>query len=241
MQIIATMPSAAFAGAKSAALLLLALAISGCSDSNNRPVYDSGDPVPDLLPIAEPEVELPPDIRRTVLTTTQFDLATVGFQQAEFFISGEATSFTNLSELGSDGRWQVEPATTAPYKTRIVVIRPIEDADFSGTVFVEWLNVTAGFELPVSYGTAHTELLRRGHAVVLLTAQFVGVEGSENSLLPLYLKAVNPARYGSLNHPGDSFSYDMLTQVAGVRDGTIPVGIAADHLLQCGSAPLPGV
>jgi hypothetical protein len=32
--------------------------------------------------------------------------------------------------------------------------------------------------------------------------------------LPLYLKAVDPVRYGSLLHPGDSFSYDIFSQAA---------------------------
>jgi hypothetical protein len=28
----------------------------------------------------------------------------------------------------------------------------------------------------------------------------------------LFLKAVNPARYGPLHHPGDTYSYDMFSQ-----------------------------
>ena len=56
--------------------------------------------------------------------------------------------------------------------------------------------------------------MRRGGAVwVGVSAQIVGIEGSQSGglPLPLYLKAVNPERYGSLMHPGDSFSYGMFS------------------------------
>src|SRR5262249_2721153 len=58
-------------------------------------------------------------------------------------------------------------------------------------------------------------LMRKGYAWVGVSAQFVGVEGGSSPLgLDLSLKAVNPERYGSLSHPGDSFSYDMFSQAA---------------------------
>lgn len=199
--------------------LLLALLLSACSDKNyDPPLATRSEP----LPIALPSVSAPPDEGQPALLSTTFELEAVGYEQQEFFISGSASAFTNINSLESDGHWLVEPGEAADYRTRVLVYRPRDPAAFSGTVFVEWLNVTTGFELPVTYGTAHNELLRQGHVVVMLSAQFVGVEGAENPPIPvqLYLKAVNPARYGSLNHPGDSFSYDMLTQLGGLlRDG----------------------
>jgi len=117
------------------------------------------------------------------------------------------------------GMWSVEPGETADYRTRVLIYLPEDMTSFSGSVFVEWLNVTTGFELPVTYGAVHNELLREGHVVVMVSAQYADVEGSEGALLPLYLKAVNLKHYSSLHHPGDSFSYDILTQVAGaLRD-----------------------
>jgi Alpha/beta hydrolase domain len=39
------------------------------------------------------------------------------------------------------------------------------------------------------------------------------------------LKAIDPARYGSLQHPGDGYSFDIFTQVArAVREGGPPMG-----------------
>jgi hypothetical protein len=145
----------------------------------------------------------------------------LGYRETEFFISGTATSYTATNELGEDGVWSVQPADTAPYKTRIVVQRPENAADFSGTVVVEWFNVSGGTDAAPDWMQMHTELMRRGHAWVGVSAQFVGIEGG--GVFPASLKTIDPERYGSLSHPGDSFSYDIYSQAAqAVRH---PVGI----------------
>ncbi len=70
----------------------------------------------------------------------------MGYTQSEYFLSGTASSYAPVTPLGSNGEWQVAPATTAPYTTRIVVDRPASPAKFNGTVIVEWLNDTAEFD-----------------------------------------------------------------------------------------------
>ncbi|MFT4520187.1 MAG: hypothetical protein ACI9JM_002587 [Halioglobus sp.] len=169
---------------------------------------------PEFLPIASPVMSMPPPEGSLSLLTHNFDLGDVGYQQTEYFFEGTASAFTNLNELGSDGFWSVEPGEQAQYKTRIVVYRPIDPADFNGNVLMEWLNVTAGFETPPSWGTGHLEMRRGGSVWVGVSAQIEGIEGTDRGLLPLHLKAVDPVRYGSLNHPGDSFSYDIFSQAA---------------------------
>src|SRR5262245_37199382 len=67
--------------------------------------------------------------------STSFDLAQVGYLQEEFFISGTATAYTSgANPLSTDGNWTVTAASTAPYKTRILVYRPVSRARFNGTV-----------------------------------------------------------------------------------------------------------
>lgn len=188
----------------------LACTLLACSDGSDKREPDNGG----FLPVASPLVSLPPDAGDINLLALNFDLGEVGYEQSEFFLEGTASAFINTSELGPDGFWSAEPAQTAQYRTRIVVYRPIDPADFNGNVLVEWLNVTAGFETPPSWGTGHLEMRRGGSVWVGVSAQFIGIEGSESPILPLHLKAVNPERYGTLVHPGDSFSYDMFSQVA---------------------------
>lgn len=161
------------------------------------------------------------------IQATTFDLASVGYVQEEFFISGTATAYANVGPLGSDGMWTVTPAATTPYKTRILVFRPASKKKFSGTVFVEWLNVSGGLDASPDWTYTHVEAIRSGHAWVAVSAQKVGVDGGSAlvGVVSLPLKTVNPARYGSLIHPGDSFSYDMFSQAGrAARDGAGPLG-----------------
>jgi hypothetical protein len=157
-----------------------------------------------------------------VAGTLGIDLADVGYEQMEYFISGTAVSYTNVGEIGSDGRWDVEPAESAEYKTRILVYRPQDAGAFSGTAVVEWLNVSGGLDAAPDWSSMHTEIFREGHVWVGVSAQIVGIEGREGGF-GLNLKAVNPERYGELSHPGDSFSYEMYAQAGqAIRS---PVGV----------------
>ncbi len=148
------------------------------------------------------------------VAATTFDLAQVGYEEAEYFISGTARAYVNSAPLGTDGRWSVTTGETAAYKTRILVYRPTNPKTFRGTVVVEWLNVSGGVDAAPDWVQGHVELLREGVAWVGVSAQIVGVEGGPVllGLMSQPLKVVNPARYGSLHHPGDSFSYDIFSQ-----------------------------
>lgn len=185
----------------------------GCSDSSDRRSATLVPPQePQFLPIASAEVSLPPDIGAP-LNLGIFDLASVGFEQQEYFISGTASAFTNLNELGSHGLWEVEAGEEADYTTRVLVRRPIDEADFNGTVLVEWMNVSSGFDTTPEWNNAHVEIVRQGYAWIGITAQFVGVYGREGSIVPFHLKGINPNRYEAVVHPGDSFSYDIFSQL----------------------------
>lgn len=146
-----------------------------------------------------------------------FDLSEVGYGVEEYFLSGIANAYLNTNSLRSDGKWSIAPANQAEYKTRIVVYRPLDDEEFSGLVVVEWLNVSGGLDAAPDWTMLQTEITREGHAYVGVSAQIVGIEGRPGGGpipgLELFLKGADPDRYGSLSHPGDSYSYDMYSQV----------------------------
>ncbi len=162
-------------------------------------------------PIVEGPITAPGAI---FLQATSFDPAQVGYMEKEYFISGTASAFTNVGPLGLDGKWTVTPSVTASYRTRLVVFRPIDRKKFNGTVVVEWLNVSGGVDASPDWTQAHTALIRDGFAWVGVSAQYVGVEGGPGlvNVVSLPLKTADPARYGTLSHPGDSFSYDIYSQ-----------------------------
>ena len=59
----------------------------------------------------------------------------------------------------------------------------------------------------------HTELIRQGYAWVGVSAQLVGINSLLNGTADVLLGLDNKERYKDLIHPGDSFSYDIFSQI----------------------------
>ena len=168
--------------------------------------------------------------------------------EEEWFFEGNATSYQLVGGGGdypTNGFWDAEPAGEAPFRTRMIVVRPENPAKFNGTVVVNWNNVSAGesFELP----TVAARLIGDGFVLVGVSAQRVGVEGIDETSgaagfrLPA-LKTNDPERYGSLEHPSDDFSYDIFTQVAGMvgpdrsTDPDPLAGLPVRHVIATGGS-----
>ena len=142
-----------------------------------------------------------------------YAIESLGYTDDEYFVSGSATGYVPVAELGSDGRWDAAPSGTADYTTRIVVLKPSDVTKFNGTVIVEWLNVSGGIDAPAVWFMAHREFVREGYAYVAVSAQQVGVEGGASLGFDMSLKKQDPERYWHLSHPKDAYSYDIFSQV----------------------------
>ena len=179
------------------------------------------------------------------LSAQPLDLTASGYVEQEFFASGTATAFTAAS-FPSNGDWSITPTTSAPYETRILVRRPADPARFNGTVVVEWMNVTAGESAP-DWQYLNPLLERDGYAYVGVSAQRLAVDGGK----PLVgaptaagpvgggLVGGEPARYGSLHHPGDQYALDMFDQIGkALRAPNEPAlgGLKAKHVVAVGES-----
>src|SRR5258705_285570 len=120
------------------------------------------------------------------------DLAAHGYVEEEFVVEGTARAYEPATPLTQDGHWSVKEASTAPYRTRVLVRRPKNPARFKGTVEVEWLNVSGGLDAAPDWGLGHAELLRGGSVWVGVSAQATGLKSLRDS---------RPDRYGNLDHP----------------------------------------
>jgi hypothetical protein len=147
-----------------------------------------------------------------VSTLGQFDLGRLGYMVQEWFLAGTANSWRPADELGDDGRWAVEAAGSAPFKTRLLVCRPADPLRFNGMVAVEWLNVSGGGDGSPDWFFLHRHLMREGAAWVGVSAQRAGIDGGGLFDSGQHLKNVAPERYAALAHPGDAFSFDMFSQ-----------------------------
>jgi hypothetical protein len=133
------------------------------------------------------------------------DLRHWGYLEEEYFLSGEARSF----DAG------VDPAT---YTTRMIVRRPADPRRFNGTVIVEWNNVTAQHDQTPDWFWARPMVLREGYAYAIVSAQQAG-----HCCAPLSLVTADPLRYARMDHPGDTYAYDIFSQA--VKALRAPAGV----------------
>ncbi|HEX6682542.1 MAG TPA: alpha/beta hydrolase domain-containing protein [Candidatus Limnocylindrales bacterium] len=160
--------------------------------------------------------------------STPDDLAARGYVEEEFYLSGTADGWeTNGAKVAED----------ISYTTRMVVRRPKHAQRFSGTVLVEWQNVTAGYDLDALWNA--DTVIRGGYAWVGVSAQRVGVN---------QLRGWSPTRYGSLDVTGggayltDQLSYDIFAQAgrAVTEHRTVLGGLRAKRLLAIGASQSAG-
>lgn len=204
-----------------ACLVLVAAACSGSTPSAEP------EPSPATRPPPPVEVSGPVEGGTGQATAAVQDLASRGYAESEYFFGGTATSY--VGEHETDGVWDARADERADFRSRMIVRRPQDPARFSGTVVLEWLNTTIGSDTDPSWGSSAEEIIREGHAWVGVSAQEVGVQK---------LAETDPPRYGSLDHPGDRYSFDIFTHAGRAltnHDGAAPLGqMEAETLIAIG-------
>lgn len=190
--------------------LLAVLLLLGLAEALPSSAATSPAPVPRL---SDP----PAGLHGHPLWDSWYDLRPFGYSEREFLVSGTATSVAGAK---------------APYTTRIIVTRPASAARFNGTVLLDWANVTAQFENAVDTMEARQMLMREGFAYVHVSAQAAGLCCS-----PLTPQVWDPVRYASIDHPGDDWSFDILSQVArAVRTPQAMGGLRVRAVLAAGQS-----
>jgi alpha/beta hydrolase family protein len=168
-----------------------------------------------------------------------------GYVVEEFFISGTG----NLYEFTPTGIQIVNPCPASatsgcsniPYTTRLIVKRPREREDFSGTVVIEPLNPSGGFDIAAVWDRSVHQFVRNGDI-------FIG--WSSKSVIVNALKNWNPTRYAPLNWPylpfvpngnsgvNDGITFDIAAQVGALiklNGPTSPIhGFRVRHVIEAG-------
>lgn len=191
----ATLPVALRLARRSVLGLTLGLMLAACGgDDDGRGGADGSGPGVANATVTGPIGDA--GLRGHALWDSWFDLADLGYDEEEYFISGTAQA--------DDG------GAPAPYTTRIIVRRPQDPAHFNGTVLLDWVNVTAQFENAVDTLESHQLFHRDGYAYVHVSAQAAGL-----CCLPaLTPKTWDPERYADIDHPGDAYAFDIFSQIA---------------------------
>jgi hypothetical protein len=201
--------------------VLLASGLALAPNASASPAQPSASTLPQVTPVPSGAGShgYPYD---AVPTTPAFagaptiDLASYGYVEREFLMSGTTSIYRQSGLWGPDGRWGVSIAqSNVPYTTRLLVRYPADPAKFSGMVVVEWLNDTTGGDQDPVWSEIYQQALSEGDAYIGVTAQTAGMNE---------LKAWDSGRYGTLGDSGDGQSYDIFSQAAQVaRAGSATV------------------
>jgi hypothetical protein len=145
------------------------------------------------------------------------------YVEEEFFVSGTATlyNYNNDPPLGPTDIVPIQ--TGVPYRTRIIVRRPVRPGKFNGSVVIEWWNSTSGFDTAPVWDPSAEYFGREGYI-------YVGVTNANQALSFLVggcsLLGVLPptcgTRYATLSLPDDGLAYDMVSQIANLLRSDSP-------------------
>ena len=138
--------------------------------------------------------------------------AEVGVEEEEFFYSGSVDVYTYAEGNVHLGE-KVIKAEDVAYKTRMIVRRPFDAADFNGTVVIESMNSTAGFDSTPVWLPSAEYFAREGIV-------YIGVTTSQNQSIPFLtggcggLTPPCGTRYVSLGMSDRGQEYEMVNQLA---------------------------
>ena len=175
-------------------------------------------PIPVTLPLGDLSHDYPQ-------LATQADLAGNGYVEEEYFFEGTANEYDVVTAPLANATVRT---TGNPYRTRMIVRRPVSAGRFNGVVLVEWLNVTSGYNLDALWLLQQDHLMREGYAYVGVSVQRVGVQGAPaDPAHPTSLTLWSPVRYGTLDvtasgrfvaannggvNASDALSFDIMAQ-----------------------------
>src|SRR5207302_787770 len=134
-------------------------------------------------------------------------------------LKGKGFDYTENEYFYGGTAVDLSTSATAPYESRMLVRLPRNPRKFSGTILVEWLNVTGQLDLETAWPVEARYLMRHGIGYVGVSAQLAGV-----CCGPTTLKGWDPVRYAPLVHPSDQFSFDIFSQAIRALRGPKHIG-----------------
>ncbi len=139
------------------------------------------------------------------LRVTPINLDQYGYVQEEYFLTGTA----NVYNWPDTAKSAVVVTATIPYVTEILVTRPANMDKFSGNVFVEVGNATAGYDQANLFQGNWQYFFRQGDVHIETVSQ----PGTVKKLIEY-----NPTRYTSLkwgtDTPENGLYWDIYSQIA---------------------------
>lgn len=188
--------------------LLTKLFLLGCVLCASTPKAAATPPTTQFLPVV-PGI---PESRSTPFISWFKDLSLNAYVEEEYSISGTANIYAYTDDAAQTPATEIVDGNI-PYTTRILLRRPEQPGNFSGTVFLELLNATAGWDGDPIWQSNHEYIIRSGAAWLGITAKPVSVDFLRDSWGSVTHVERNASRYRSLSMPAQGQVWDMLSQV----------------------------
>ena len=177
-----------------------------------------------LLPVVSGDEES----RSTPFIAWIEDLSEQGYIEEEFSVAGSANIYSYIDDLNQSPAAGIMEADV-PYVTRILVRRPDckkpgkhgkgkhkqrkRCRAFNGTVYVEVLNATAGWDGDPIWQSNSEYIIREGAAWVGMSTKPVTVDFLRDTWGKAPFPIRNAERYADLSMPHFGQVWDMLTQM----------------------------
>lgn len=148
-----------------------------------------------------------------------YDLGELGYCEEEYFISG----FANVYDEDDSGNMIIK-RSGLPYKTRVLVRKPLEREKFSGRVYLDILNETNGYDHEDLWTRIYDWCVKYGHGYIGITSKPISVLALKNFDYKRYktlnwsngIQEPQPVCCSYHNIPGteEGLFWDMLSQTA---------------------------
>ncbi len=152
------------------------------------------------------------------------DLTAKSYIEEEYTVSGTANIYAYVDDVAQQPEVKVL-TPDLPYVTRMLVRRPARCGShdrhsyhtkcrrFNGTVYVEVLNATAGWDGDPIWQSTHEYMIREGAAWVGISTKPVTVDFLRDGWAAWPLVTRNASRYAGLSMPEFGQVWDMLSQI----------------------------
>jgi hypothetical protein len=176
------------------------------------------------------------------------------YVEEEYFVSGLADIYTH-GNPAVPGEVLIQPTNDTfaqtediPYTTRIIVKRPANVEDFTGTVVVEWWNSTAGFDTAPVYDPMAEFVAREGWIFVGVTNSATSIDFLKTGcfIIPGIALFDCQTRYAALDFSANGLAYDIVSQIAHMLKNPddpanpLPAGFTVERLYHAGQSQQGG-
>lgn len=166
-------------------------------------------PSTELVPVVPGD----PETRSTPFIASSIELEPLGYVEEEYLVSGAASVYMYTDDEGQSSEVEVAQADVA-YTTRMLVRRPQSPQKSSGTVYLEILNATAGWDGDPIWQNTSALVTREGSSWVGLTTKPVAADFLRDKWGRSPFAPRNASRYADISFPHFGQVWDMISQVA---------------------------